>query len=466
MVDKAPLKDIQKFLKNNNSNQNLQILSIEGSGGLGKSTLLDKSMTAEILNDYKYLTLKINGIKAQNTNIYDIISDLINSASSQATFTKKPGQLFPNTTNVLREYEKFRNALIAAYTEQDNSLKADEILKCLNFINHVGQAINDISPVTAKFLRIKGIEETLEKMKIFSPEIKILQKEGVNTIQKLTLRSDNINIRNAFRENSTQPLANALLNDLSAILKKPENPWIPAPSKIKGIDRLLLIIDDFEALQDMMNDFLTENLFRLLKNANFESKVIILGRDRLSNTSPNWDQHFQNSLAEPIQLKHLNKDEVFYLATLYGIEDERILKKMWEDTEGYPYYIQLWITEIENGGTTATSLKQFYTRMTRWLSENQKEWLHQIIFLDEINVESVSKLGFSKEESLIITDWFQKEASLRDQHTKKFRFTPFAKSRILEFFKITDPNNFIHSYQKATVINQEIKKLNKTVEAL
>lgn len=366
----------------------------------------------------------------------------------------------------MKEYEKFRNNLLIAYTEQDSSLETDKVLECINFINHVGQAINDISPVTAKFLRIKGIEETFEKIKKHSSEIKILQKEGVNGFQKLTLRSDTINLRNAFRENSTQPLANALLNDLSAILNKSENPWIPAPSKIKGIDRLLLIIDDFEALQDKMIGFLTENFLKALKNANFESKVVILGRDHLANTSPNWEQHFENSLTTPIRLKHLNKNEVIHLAKLYGIEDESSQEKMWLDTEGYPYYIQLWRTEMENGGTTATSLKQFYVRMTRWLSENQREWLQQIIFLDEINVDSVGKLGFSKEESLIITDWFQKEASLRDQHTKTFRFTPFAKSRILEFFKITDPENFILCHQKATAINQEIKHLNEALDAL
>lgn len=457
---------IQNLVNHINSNKKLRILSIEGSGGLGKSTLLDHALSNEILNENQYLILRIDGNASKFGDIYDIISILINSASSTVTISKKPGQLFPNTTNIIKEFKNFQNELINSYSTKDDSLDTDNIHKCLKTITNLGKTINTLSPQTKVYLDAEELEHTFEKLKEITPNLKIMHREGINFIQKLTLKSQNVNLRNTFREQPLLPLSNALIEDLSAILQKPQNQTQAAPMKIAGIDRLLIILDDFEALQNSMVNFLTEYFFKALKHSSFESFVCILGRDVLSNTSPNWDQHFQHSLINPIRLKHLNKDEVFELADIYDIQDINKKEKIWSDTEGYPYYIHLWTTEEELGGITATSLKQFYTRMTRWLTPKQKDWLEKIIFLDEVNILSVEKTGFSEDEAKEINIWFQNEASLRDTQSLKFRFRPFVRSRILEYIKITDPQNFKKLYSEAKLINEDIFKFNNEIETI
>lgn len=459
------VKQIQNLINDTNSNKKLRILSIEGSGGLGKSTLLDHTLSNEILHDNQYLILRIDGNASNVGDIYDIISTLINSASSAVTLSKKPGQLFPNTTNIIKAFKNFQNELIKSYSEKDNSLNTDAIYECLKPIVNVGKTINTLSPQTKIYLDAEELEQVFERIKEITPDLQIMQREGINLIQKLTLNSQNVNLRNTFREHPLLPLSNALIEDLSAILQKPQKKTRAAPMKIAGIDRLLVIIDDFEALQNSMIDFLTEYFFKDLKRSAFESFICILGRDTLSNTSPNWDQHFQHSLMDPIRLKYLNKEEVFELAEIYNIQEITIKEKIWSDTEGYPYYIHLWTTEAEQGGVTATSLKQFYTRMTRWLSPKQKDWLEKIVFLDEISIYSVQKTIFSK-EAKEITEWFQNEASLRDTQSLKFRFRPFVRSRILEYIKISDPQNFKNLYSEAKLINDEILKFNREIETI
>lgn len=458
------IKQIQDLINNKNHHKKLRILSIEGSGGLGKSTLLDHALTPEILHDNQYLTLRIDGTSSHIGDIYDTISTLINSASSMVTSSKKPGQLFPNTTNIIKAFKVFQAEVLKSYTVKDASLDIDDIYKCFHIVTNIGKTINNISPQSKEHINAEEVEHILDKLKEITPDLKIMQREGVNFFQKLTLKSEDVNLRNAFREQPLLPLSQALIEDLAAILQKPQNKTRATPMKIHGIDRVLIIIDDFEALQHRMTSFLTEYFLRDLKNSNFESLICILGRDNLPNTSPNWEQHFSHSLVTPISLKHLNKQEVFELAELYDIQEESIKEKIWDDTEGYPYYIHLWTTEAEQGGVTATSLKQFYTRMTRWLMPKQKIWLSKIVFLDEISIFSVEKMNFSKQEAIEITTWFQDEASLRDTQSIKFRLRPFVRSRILDYIQITDPKYFNEMSNQAKTVHAEVKKLSLEIE--
>ena len=440
---------IRELFKRNNHQQKLRIQSIEGSGGLGKTTLLEHAIYPELLEDHQYLSLKINGDYAANTDIYDLVSALINSAHSTVTRHKKPGELFPKTNNVIQAYQAFKLELIKAYQIQDPQLEVTQISHYLRMGLELGQFINDAMPPTADYIRFAAISENIDdhpalyqKFNQLSQELNIMRKQKVSNVQILFSSASTVHLRNAFRENSLLPLAQAFVEDLAAILYKPQKRFDVAPRKIKGIDRLLLILDDFEALQTKMIRFLTENLLPELKKCEFDSFIFILGRDNLSNTSPNWNQHFQNNLLDSIHLKRLNQNDVYTLAKSYGITDEETKAKIWLATEGYPYDIQRWIAEIESGGITATSLKQFYTRMTRWLSEIEKSWLQKIVFLDVINVQNIEKMGFNSAEAQHINEWFQNEASLRDTYSRVYRFRPFVQSRILEYLQITDPEKF------------------------
>ncbi len=102
------------------------------------------------------------------------------------------------------------------------------------------------------------------------------------------------------------------MSDLSAILKRyrPADRRKATHSKVPGIDRLLLIFDDYEKLQETLSEFLAVHLLRSLRSANFESTVILLVRDRLEATHPEWDQHVRPNLLKRIALAPLSRVEM------------------------------------------------------------------------------------------------------------------------------------------------------------
>lgn len=449
---------IRALFNETQTTKKLRIQSIEGSGGLGKSTLLEHAITPELLADHHYLCLKIDGHHSQNDDIYDLVSALIHSASSAVTRHKKSSELFPKTSNVIKAYQAFKLQLIKAYMEKDPSLNPEKISDYLRIGLQLGDFVNQAFPHSQQHVQFSVIHDQLQHQHLFqkldqlADDLNVMRKEGVSRLETLLSSlsiSSNVSLRNAFRERSLRPLAQALVEDLSAILYKAQKRFDVAPSKIKGIDRLLVIIDDFEALQPTLLRFLTENLLHELKKSEFESLLFILGRDNLSNTSPDWQQHFENSQQPAIRLKHLNQEQVYALAGHYGIDEPKILEQIWQDTEGYPYYIQLWIAEVENGGVTATSLKQFYVRMTRWLSAVEKSWLQKIVYLNVINISNIRHMGFSADEAQHIMVWFENEASLRDTQAKHYQFRPFVQRRILDYLKINDPELFLSLSQQA-----------------
>ena len=287
--------------------------------------------------------------------------------------------------------------------------------------------------------------------------------ETVSFIQKRTLKSDKVNIRNQFRENPLAPFSQSLFNDLSAILDKPIERSKPSPSKIKGIDRLLLVIDDYEALQPLISDFLTKHFLRELNRAGFPSMVVMMGRDSLTATSEDWDQYFNNNMFEPMVLKNLSKAEVFDLTDEFEISELEQKEKIWSETEGYPYYIQLWKEEAQSGGLSSVKLKQFYNRTTRWMNETQKKWLEIIVFLEEINVHTIGLMGIDNPNE--VKNWFQDEGSIRDPNANPFKFRTFVKSRILEHIKNSDPELYKKNLKQAKLVILKSNELNEELNA-
>lgn len=117
-------------------------------------------------------------------------------------------------------------------------------------------------------------------------------------------------LKKAYYYDKEQTIAKAVFNDIEAILcgipkntaayfKKFRKP------KVVGIDKLLLVIDDYESRSEVYNDFFGGTFFNLLKKAKFNTKVVVLGRDRLSDTHPCWNQHYEQNIKQEIELKYV-----------------------------------------------------------------------------------------------------------------------------------------------------------------
>lgn len=248
-------------------------------------------------------------------------------------------------------------------------------------------------------------------------------------------------LRKLIRHDSSIPLSQALVTDLTTILHGyPKEYWYkPAVPKIDGIDRLLLIIDDYESLQYPMSNFLTQHFLPGLATAPFESLVLIICRDKLGVTSPAWAQQFQKYLRPSVVVSHLNRDEMDNLVEFYGYKTIEEKDRAWHDTEGYPYLVQLWIEEAKAGGRTVGTLKMFYDRTTRWMNEYQKKWLEHVIYLNHVNTATLQNMLPADEDPEIVMNWFESEGSIRDPNACDFQVREFIRSRLCEYIKKREP---------------------------
>jgi hypothetical protein len=214
----------------------------------------------------------------------------------------------------------------------------------------------------------------------------------------------------------------------------------PRHGKVPGIDRLLLVIDDYEALSNHLRELLVCSLLPSLRSASFPSVVVIPGRDQLEATHWAWDQHLRGALVEKIPLEPLQRGEMDALVQAHGVSDAQEKERAWRDTGGYPYSVQLWVEELRSGGRTAVMLKRFYDRTTRLLSEAEKRWLDGVIFLDEVNKRTLR--GFLPDEQEVedAYRWFENDGSVRDTTTKVFRVREYLRSRLIDYLRVKDPD--------------------------
>ena len=86
-------------------------------------------------------------------------------------------------------------------------------------------------------------------------------------------------------------------------------------------------------------------------------------------------------------------------------------------------------------------LKRFYDRTTRWMNEQQKNWLKHVLFLNEINIYTLQKMFENKNEASAVFEWFQKEGSIRDTYGSVFRVREYLRSRLIDYLQISDPES-------------------------
>jgi hypothetical protein len=438
----------------------LTIQSIEGPGGIGKTFLFDYVITAMDLTDRHYLRFKIDGNEPSAISLVRLISRMVDSADAKEIRNHPAGYYFPTIARIIKAIETIKSEAVAEFqkrhpSEQDGHLA---ISRFLDWAFKTGHRINDVAPITKRYVNVKELEKWQKSLQAEVPTMASFREETPGVLERLGLGGSTA-LRNSIKENACHPLADALLSDLSAILAgyRPQDRYKPAHSKIKGIDRLLLVIDDFEKLQESLGEFSVSYFLSALKNADFESVVIILGRDRLEATHPAWDQHLKSALLKRIELDPLSRKEMDELVESYGVRNQSEKERAWRDTQGYPFYVQLWVEEVESGGRSAVMLKRFYDRITRWMSDREKAWLHFTLFLDEVNKRSLQNMTGDVEEAESAFRWFEREGSVRDTIGGVFRVREYLRSRLIDYLRISDPDKYEDLERKGRLLTNRYR---------
>jgi hypothetical protein len=196
------------------------------------------------------------------------------------------------------------------------------------------------------------------------------------------------------------------------------------PGKLMGVNRLLLVVDDFETVGEAIGDFLVESLLRYLEGAPFPVLAVFLGRDDLSEEHTDFHQHFSKAILRKIPLKpFLSNEAIRYLegAGYNRTEAEDIYKK----SGGYPFVLSLFAEHRSNKEQqTALFYQRFYERTTHWMTDGEKEWLLSLIYLDAVNIGTVSAM-LPNVDAKVVVEWFRKEASVRDTQAREYVVQPF-----------------------------------------
>ncbi len=422
----------------------LTVQSIEGPGGIGKTYLFDHVRTTNDLSNRNYLTLRIDGSDPSARSLVRSIARMVKDAQADAIRDRPSGYYFPSVDRVTKAIDTIRNEAVAEFKKLHPN---DEdgwaaLVRFLDLAIEAGKRLNDVVPITKKHFNVRAFEKVKCPLVDIVPTLRSLGAEGASILQRLNLFGESTALRNAIKENACRPLADALVSDLSAILKKyrTEDRNKAMPGKVQGIDRLLLILDDYETLQEPLGEFLVGHLLPALRTANFESTVIVLGRDMLEATHTAWDHHLKTNLLKRIAIDSLLRGEMDQMVESYGVCSADEKDRAWRDTQGYPYYVQLWTEEAQSGGRSAVMLKRFYDRTTRWMNDTEKRWLQYTLFLDAVTIRSLRNLLDDQAEAEEVFRWFEKEGSVRDTTGASFRVREYLRSRLVDYLRLSDPD--------------------------
>jgi hypothetical protein len=249
--------------------------------------------------------------------------------------------------------------------------------------------------------------------------------------------------RNRVKRDLYAFTAAELRTDLSAALAGYEHRDLSrlTQAPIAGLRRLILIIDDYEAVGGLLGDFLVGALVPELAAAPFQTILILVGRDDLETTHPGWAQHCRRYMREQVRLRPFDLEAAQGVFAAAGIPEAR-WASLFEATQGYPFLISLAVEEAgDYGGDSVVFLTRFHDRVTRWMTDREREWFMRICFLDRVDEDSL-KICFPEENVTRIQDWFEREPSVRDPAAPFFRVRPMVRDKMLRYVAVRAPSRY------------------------
>jgi hypothetical protein len=421
--------------------EGLAICGISGAGGIGKSYLVEHVLSSLETAKAGWLALRIDAAQAQARGDFFALVDGQLARRSLPPPADPRVDYFPAT----RRLAAAHRALIAQVEKELERRGAPEdvrraavaVLKSAHFLNKAIPKTREFVDVAKFNLEPDAVGDGID--------------EAWDTINTLKTLRDSEWLPDAVRDRLVMTptsrlkrdlygaAADALVKDLGAALSGESSKYSfnGVRQPMPGLDRLLLVIDDYEALEATLSDFLISSLIPRLAEARFASMLIIAGRDDLEDTHPGWSQHCKRYLTEPIRLQPFDEKTAAKLMAAEGIPEGR-RAAIYELTQGFPLLLSLTIEEAATGGTSALFLKRFFERTTRWMSSDEREWFTRTCYLEEVN-EDTLRLVFPEEDIGEIQDWFESEASIRDPSAPTFRVRPLIREKVLSYIEVRSP---------------------------
>jgi hypothetical protein len=410
----------------------VDIYGISGYGGIGKSYLLNQVLSSVKPAKNGYLQVTIDGTDA--SIIGDFMALYDRKFSPKTIPLGKVGyDYFPQARKIVEKYDVLNTDVKTKLNKSEvpvNEKTAAEL------IFRAGGILNMVIPATEKFINFESLQR-LGLDKTINNASKLLD-DVIN--DRSLLGCLPVPIKNALGMTKSERLRTDLYRlcadmwfaDISAILNgsRGKNRFKLFNSPINELNRLFLIIDDFESLGKTIIDFFSAALVPVLQQANFHSTVIILGRDDLSDAHVSFQQHLAPIVRKKIRLERFTDEVAQQMFQNAGYSEEDIPKLM-SDSQRYPFLVNL-LCEVKNGGVSF--YQQFYDRTTRWMSQIEKEWVLPLCYLDQINQATIQAM-LPHAPASVVMEWFKREASLRDPNAEWYSIAPYIQRTLREYHR-------------------------------
>lgn len=421
----------------------LVIQSIEGPGGIGKSTIFNRTIDDLKLESQGFVILRVDGNKREDAGLEHLIDSMISSAKFGKLFEKPVRDFFSRTADAISSVERIRSESREDFKKIGGDDNDPDFNRFLDVLISAGKAINQAVPASKDYVNADELGKHAPNIAEAAENLQSLKEETVYFWEKFGI-GDSATIRNEIRRGrAPRALAKCLADDLKQIIlgKSEAGDLQQGFGMVRGTKRVLLVIDDYESLQSVISEFLISHFLGCMQDIGFAVTVVILGRDKLSVTNTSWNQHHSSSMAIPLVIKPFSREEVNELLEKFDVFDPAEKERAWVDTRGYPYYVALWADEMSAGGRSAVMLQEFYSRITKWMTDRQRGWLDQLVHMRDINLSTLRAV-FDEGEAEEVMSWFEGEASVRDPGASSYTVNKYTRSRIVEYLALRDPDGF------------------------
>jgi len=429
------------------------ILGISGYGGVGKSYLLKS-----VLNEQKLETRDVFPVMLDGSNkplLSDFIAMVDEKLASRTVSFKgvRAGEdQFPETRKLLCAQRKL-SAKVDKELEKQGAGKedSDRIVRTAKALYRFRPLVSKI-PTAGPFLSTvleKSEEYKLEEYA--QPAADLLKGlKALNPVSRWPFKKLRMSPLELLSVKPMETITAAYEADVRARLKGYEGKNILKlmHGRSKDVNRLLLVIDDYESTGGVLGDLLVDHLLQAFAKAPYPVLVIIVGRDDIRDVDPEFSKSLASFVKDRIQLEPFSREEAILFLENAGYSHEEA-STLFDESNGYPFVLSLLGDFKSNqGARPAMFYQQFFERITHWMTTQQKEWLLPLCYLDVVNHSSIGEMIPTAVPSTIM-DWFRKEASVRDVKAPSFRVDPYIRRMLLQHHL-----NLIGSEQQMKLMTQ------------
>lgn len=426
----------------------LSIVDLHGPGGVGKSWLVRR-----VLDDLQpmasgWLTLRVDASEARH-DLFRLLHQL---------FARAPGPPAPAGVDLFPHVREVDAAADRLVKEVDQELARTpgappEVRAAAVALLRAGRRLHVLTERRSPWLGLTELVRedhattTLDAAADLLRSARALRDAGwlpgpLRTALGVTLAA-------RVRRDVLGAVSDAAVLDLTAALvgTRREGWYRLTERRVVGLDRLLLVLDDWEALAPVLQPWLLGGFLERLARAPFQTVILIVGRDPLVAMDPGWDQHAAAWLRDSVTLAPFSEEEATAWMAERHIAPERFAE-LWEASRGYPFLLD---ALAEGPQASMLSLRRFADRVTRWMSPTEQRWLQEVVHLDRVDADTL-RAAFDPAEVPRVLAWFEREASVRDPDAPVWRVRPSIREKLLALQRGREPSAFAARQQRAAQI--------------